>query len=112
MTETNYKYANKYGSLTLKKIGDFKKVSEFHSKNFSDNVFFSADTAEKIALITGNLGIQMSIVKRKGEYKGFVIKHKSSSVAVLTKIDSITFDKTINPTKEIEDRQHDFPLIF
>lgn len=90
-------YKNKYGSLTLELAGPYQAVSSIHSKDVDPQLLFSIDEAEKIALITGNVDIQLCFCSADRS-KAFVIHHQSGSVAAVCKLVNLDFDKGVNAT--------------
>ena len=54
------KFNNKFGSLTLELVTRDKLISTISSKDVPENCFIDIDTAEQIALITGNHHVQLS----------------------------------------------------
>lgn len=93
-------YENKYGSLELETVSEYKKVGEIRSKDLDPSLFFDIETAEQIALITGNKGIQLSVTYLPG--KMFVIHHASSDIAAVCKVKSILFnDDDFNAREEL-----------
>jgi hypothetical protein len=93
-------YKNKYGSLVLEIIGDYRDISGVKSKDLDQSLFFSIDIAEQMALITGNKDIQISF-SYPDLKKAFVIHHQSSAVVALCRIVSIGFSKEIDATAEL-----------
>ena len=94
------KYKNKYGSLELELMEDYKDIKGVRGKDYPDDVKFTMETAEQIALITDNRGIQISFEYPKLD-KAYVMIHKSPSTIAVAKIKNIYFDKNINPQDEI-----------
>jgi hypothetical protein len=93
------KYSNTYGSLQLEPIGPFKAVNTIRGVDLPDDIKFSMDTAEKIALITDNRGIQLCFESFK---KVYVIIHQGPSLAAVARIVNMEFDEKINPAQEID----------
>lgn len=94
-------YNNYYGKLILEETGELLKVSEIRGINLPDELKFSLDIAEKIALITENRGIQISGEFHKNPPKMYVIMHVSPSTGYIGKIVSLEFNSDINPTEEL-----------
>jgi len=97
----NIEYINKYGSLIIEPIEDYKKVSEISSKNYDSNLFFDIEYAEKIALITGNEKIQCSCVF-PAMNKMFLIHHLTGSMGAVCQIIKLEFTSNVNAEKELE----------
>ena len=95
------KFANKYGSLELEVVTYYKEVSTIHSIDVDPSLLFSIDDAEKIALITGNKGIQICFVA-SDRSKAFLIHHKEASLAAVCRVSSLNYTSGKNPTKELE----------
>jgi hypothetical protein len=54
---------NKHGSVVLRGIGDIRHISEIRgAADVPSDCWLSIEQAEQIALITGNQGIQLSLV--------------------------------------------------
>lgn len=112
MSENNIiTYSNKYGCVELEIVGEYTHVSTFHANMINSEFFFTIDEAEKLALITENNRLQVCF-DPKSLKRAYVIVHKSSSVAALTRIKSMKFYDGINATNElsrlnkIQDLQH------
>lgn len=74
-----FDYSNKYGTLTLHAVTDLMPISQVSyakQKETIDEVCFSIDDAEMIALITGNRYIQICAYSSKICY---VVYHESPS---------------------------------
>lgn len=99
LKELMLKYENKYGTLELEIVSDYQNVSSIHSKNLSPDLFFNITTAEKIALISGNEDIQLSVTF--DAKKMFVIHHKSSNVAAVCRVKSINYTYDVTPQLEL-----------
>lgn len=94
---SQHSFENKYGKLVLQVVGPYQEVSTLHSKEFDKSCFFTIDEAEKIALITGNAGIQLGFPMWDPTHKtAYVIHHSSASVAALCRIVSLEFVKDVN----------------
>ena len=101
MREAIIEMFNQYGSLKLEIIGEYQDVSGIHSRNLNKELFFDIETAEKIALITENRGIQLSVFS--GDHsKMFVVHHATSSSAAVCKLVELKFKEEINARDEIE----------
>lgn len=89
-------YENKkYGRLEIEVIGPYQDVTKMYSKDFDTRCFFTIDEAEKIALITGNAGIQLGFAMWD-KTKAFLLHHESRSSAAVCRIVSLDFDKKID----------------
>lgn len=86
-------YQNKYGYLEFE-VGEYQDVRTIHSKNLDTSLFFEIETAEHIALITENRGIQLSVTW--DHKKMFLIHHKASDIAAVCKITKIEFNSNFN----------------
>ena len=96
----NLVYQNKYGRLELQP-GEYQNVSDIHSKDLDEDVFFGIDEAEKIALITENKNIQLAFAYPELK-KAFVLHHKSFDAAAVCRVVSLEFTGGVNPQEEIE----------
>jgi hypothetical protein len=94
------KFTNKYGTLQLELISDVKSIGSLgRVKDIDDDSVFSIDEAEKVALITGNEGIQIAfdvLNNRCG-----VIVHETGSTGAWAKSVKMEFADSVNPTKEL-----------
>lgn len=96
-----YVYKNRYGRLEIEISGSYQNVSLMKSKEFDLNTSFNISEAEKIALITGNNGIQL-VFAAWDRSKVFLLHHESSSRAALCKVIKIEFSKDIDAQKELD----------
>jgi hypothetical protein len=94
-------YENEYGCLEIEVVGEYQRVAAIESNNFDAGCFFTIDEAEKIALITGNRGIQLGFPSFDLK-KAYVLYHQSPSVAAVCRVVRLDFGKGINATKELE----------
>lgn len=93
-------YQNKYGFLEFEVIEAYREVATIHSKDLQQDVFFEIDDAEKIALITENKGIQLSV--NQGHTKMFLIHHKTSNIAAVCRVIKIDFNSKFNAREILE----------
>ena len=93
----------KYGTLTLKRVTSYMNVGQFHSSKVPADCFFSAEEAEKIALITENRRVQLCPVMDKigTSMPFYLVVHSSASEACLVQPIEINYEGD-NPKKEIE----------
>lgn len=104
MTKTiHVKYTNEYGNLTIKPVGDFVPHKEFESVYHDKKIIFciSLDDAEKIALITGNDGIQIAFKYPNLNY-AYIVMYDENGNLSLANIVSFYFKDNIDATKELE----------
>jgi hypothetical protein len=93
------KYENKYGSLRLELVTDYVPVSQIRAKDQNWDVFIDLDTAEKVALITGNKDTQLCVGADKRSM--FIIHHIKGDTAAVCKVVDLNFDNKYNATKEL-----------
>lgn len=91
------KYENKYGKLEIE-VSEYKHISEITSKNV--NTFFDIETAEKIALITGNRGIQICVSPDLKRF--YLVHHKSYDIVSVAKVVTLEYLHTNIPREELQ----------
>jgi len=101
-------YKNQYGFLQIELTEDYKKVSLMSSKDYDTSLFFSIETAEKIALITSNEKIQCSCVfdEKILTNQMYLIYHLTGSLGAVCKVITLQFTSDINAEKELEKLNH------
>jgi hypothetical protein len=92
-------FKNEYGTATLTTLTPFMRVGDIKGSDYPDDIKFNIDTAEKLALITENRGIQIVAQSTKQFY---VMLHESTSVAAVCHAE-LEYTSPKNPTKAIED---------
>lgn len=102
----NLDFQNRYGRLSLSLVSDVRAVKDIHGKDIDDCHKFAIDTAEKIALITDNRGIQICPTKGDAGWLCYVVAHETPSTAAIARIEAIEYLGG-NPAQEIHDaREH------
>lgn len=96
-----FEFCNEYGRLVLVPVTDDIPVSTISSPMVPDECFFDLDTAEAVALITGNKGIQIAFNHRERPVRAYVMHHSSSSVARVCRIEQIVFNGNGRSAREI-----------
>lgn len=100
-SQKTIEFKNKYGSLTLEVVSDFVKVKDLGLvKDLPEDQKFSMETAEQIALITDNRGIQIVFDSTNIKIASVAV-HDSVSTAAWAKIKHIDFDEKIDATEEL-----------
>ena len=93
-------YENKYGVVELEPC-DYVHISKvFHATTPSD-LKFDTDTAEKIALITGNARIQLVPNYPTNCHEWLVCHHSAPDTCAVCRVRSVTFTSPVNPREEI-----------
>lgn len=93
------RYHNKYGSLEIEVIEAYRNISTIRSKELSSALFFDISTAEKVALITENKGVQLSPT---ADYKTmYLVHHESPSMAAVCRVVKVDFNADYDARKEL-----------
>lgn len=92
-------FQNRYGRLTLKLVSDVRPVKGIRGVDIDDCHKFDMDTAEKIALITDNRGIQLCYGAGARLY---VVAHDTPSTCAVARIETMSYVGQ-NPAQEIRD---------
>lgn len=92
-------FQNRYGQLTLVLVTDVRNVRDIHGKDVDPAHKFGLETAEKIALVTDNRGIQLGGL---GAHDCYVVVHETPDTAAVARIESLTYVGQ-NPAQEIQD---------
>jgi len=100
--ENTTQYNNHYGSLTLDIVGEEQLARNFTSADVPDDCFIDLNTAEEVALITENRGIQIAfrwITEKEvpDPKQGYILLHRSPSVVVLTRLSSLDYTHSTGP---------------
>lgn len=95
-------FENKFGSLQVSLVTEFMPVGKISQEiqEVSDNMF-DLNTAEKIALITGNKKVQICMCYPLNGL-GYMVYHRNSQEAAVCKVDSIQFSCAMSPAEQIE----------
>lgn len=95
-------FENEFGSLQVSLITEFMPVGKISREipEVSGNMF-DLNTAEKIALITGNQKVQICMCYPLNEL-GYMVYHRNSQEAAVCKVDSIQFSCKVPPAEQIE----------
>ena len=75
-TEMQCHYSNEYGQLTVEKISEImpiKQISRELPSFPSTDIAFDIKTAERIALITENRGVQICFFKETNNHRAYLI---------------------------------------
>ena len=88
---------NRFGRLHYERIAPYMAVRHIHSKDLHPSAFFDIETAEKIALITDNAGIQIAFAY-PGLKHGFFSHHLSSCIAAPCRIVTLDFYSDRHPS--------------
>ena len=99
-------FKNRYGSVELKTITPFMPVKEIKGADYPSDIKLSLSDAEKVALITGNLNIQICFDSLQTAY---IILHNSPSTAAICKA-KISYISDRNPEKELEKELEKVPF--
>ena len=95
-------FKNEFGTLSVSLVTDFLAVRDINRniKSVSDNLF-DMETAEKIALITGNKRIQL-VMCYPLNGQCYMVYHQGSSLAAVCKIESMDFHCDRAPAAQID----------
>jgi hypothetical protein len=97
-------YENQYGRLVLSPVTDVVHVDTISGKDIAAEHTFDLRTAEKIALITDNRGIQIVPVQGDdGKWVCYVVVQETPLTAAVAQIETLDYVGN-NPTLEIRDR--------
>lgn len=92
-------FQNRYGQLRLVLVDGVRNVRDIHGKDVDPAHKFGLETAEKIALVTDNRGIQLGGF---GAHDCYVVVHETPNTAAVARIESLTYVGQ-NPKQEIQD---------
>lgn len=94
-------FTNEFGILNVSLVTDFLPVRDIHRNmmSVSDNLF-GMETAEEIALITGNKHIQL-VMCYPLNGQCYMLYHQSGSLAAVCKIESIELLCERSPADQI-----------
>ena len=95
----NLRFKNRYGELALVLVSDIRHVNDIHGKDIDDQYKFGLKTAEKVALVTDNRGIQIG---GAGAHDCYVVVHETPSTAAVARIETLLYVGG-NPAQEIRD---------
>lgn len=95
-------FQNQYGQLTLALVDSLRNVRNIHGKDIDPAHKFGLETAEKIALVTDNRGIQLGGL---GAHDCYVVVHETPDTAAVARIESLTYIGQ-NPAQEIHDARY------
>lgn len=87
----NTHFQNKFGAVRFRPIADVQPVRDIRGANLDPRCMFDIETAEKIALITDNRGIQLCSFKSADGWRCYVVLHATSSTAAVAEIESLTY---------------------
>jgi len=91
-------YSNEYGRLVLKPVTDVMPVRDVRVDNIPQNARFDLETAEMIALISENHGLQLCV--KSAENIGVVV-HETPSTCWVARVQVIEYAGN-RPADEIE----------
>jgi len=81
-------YANRYGSATLSPVGPVMRVSDVIGASVIDaGHSFDLKTAAQLALVTGNVGLQLAY--NMARRMCYVVKHHSPSTVQVCHLDKL-----------------------
>ncbi len=93
-------FTNQHGSLTLRTVREFEPVKSLRCRDKTH--MFDMDTAERIACITDNHGVQVAFVyPLTGE--AYVVLHDSPSSAALCHVDNLDWFDNVHARRVIQD---------
>lgn len=98
-------FQNRYGRLTLSLVSEVRPVNEIHGVDLDDAIKFDIDTAERIALITDNRGIQIAPHKVGDKWRCYVVVHDSPSTVAVAKIETLDYVGR-DPKQELRDARY------
>lgn len=85
-------FSNKFGTLVLNPVSSLINVSSVNSEMArSLNCDVCMETAEKVALITGNQGIQIGVGSNGAKASCYIFLHDSASTGYLCNVEIIEF---------------------
>lgn len=99
-------FTNRYGFLTLETTGEFMPVSSIVGAELPDQVKFTLETAEEVALISENKGIQICF-EMPLTGKAYVLVHKTQSTAAVAKIKRLRYTASDPACGELERRNRE-----
>lgn len=96
-----FTYQNRYGSVELETIEEYRHVSTVYGKDVPPEVVYSLSTAEQLVLITENRHIQIGIIFPLQREQVYILKHASASQVALCRIVSLKFVSNVCANDEI-----------
>lgn len=98
-------YKNEYGELTIEPVTDYVPIStvSFQKTPEVRENLFDINTAEKVALITENRGIQVCfpLLAGRGPNNAYVVIHKDASTVAVGKVTLNDFQCELSAGEEI-----------
>lgn len=82
-------FSNKYGVLSIEQVGQTRPVSQIHIKNIPEELQFSLERAEQMALITENRKVQFLFDKTLNRVA--MVYHESSSTCWVAKVTMLRY---------------------
>ena len=102
--EKEYKFQNKYGSIIVHRISEFRPVKGYSTETHPEILenSFSIDDAEKIALITENNGAIVSTCFPRMD-RAFLVVYADKSTIALCTFTLESFSCEQSPAEELEE---------
>lgn len=87
----NTQFQNKFGRVSFRLVAAVTHVGNIRGANLDARCMFDIETAEKIALITENRGIQIAPFNGADGWRCYVILHETESTAAVAEIEELTY---------------------
>jgi len=92
-------YKNNFGTLEFEIVGPYIENAKHSSRHIQEDLCFSLDSAEKIALINTNRDLQFCVTS--DHKRMFLVHHINSSTAALCKVSKLDYLSDIEPSTEL-----------
>lgn len=99
------RYENKYGELRLERVAEFVPVAQFKRIPEHNRVLFDLRTAEQIAVITGNRGVQIAFCYPINGL-AYVVLHDGSGKCALCRVADIQWTDGQEASDVIRQQTH------
>lgn len=96
-----YTIKNKYGELAYSEVSEYMPISQISWEKVPEDCFTNLDDLEKIALITENKEIQPCVSMVGGALLCYFLRHSSSSIAAICKLELMNFSSKRDPATEL-----------
>jgi hypothetical protein len=104
-------YKNEYGVLELVPL-EYRDINTVLVTDTPDEYRLDLETAEKIALITENCGVQLAFGDSSlGLKQAIVVHHSGPRTVAVCRVHSLDFKPGVNAREEIERHAKQVPLM-
>jgi hypothetical protein len=109
--QNEYTFRNRYGTLIVSAVSGPLNVRDVRGDDFPDDIKFTLDVAERIALITENWHTQIAFQEWTRKGRAYLLIHTSASTVVVVRIKTLDYTGPTNATGEIERLNHATPML-